>query len=270
MNKSKENIEVKDFWEKYSCGEKLYLNSTHKEGYSDQSKIRYSLEPYILNFLKFNLASNSKVLEIGVGLGADHQQIAEQGYQMYGIDLTQRAIDHTKNRFFQFNLCSNLSVSNAEKLNFQDNFFDAIYSWGVIHHSIYPEQIISEIHRTLKKRGTAKIMLYHKYSIVMFMLWLRYGLFKGKLFMSLLDISKKYLESPGTKVYTRKEVNNLFIEFSRIKTNIVLSHADLLDSDVGQRHRGKLLKFAKFIWPRKLVRLFLRQFGLFMLITVEK
>ena len=44
------------------------------------------------------------VLEIGVGLGADHQLFAEAGSRLTGIDLTERAIDHVRRRFEAFGL----------------------------------------------------------------------------------------------------------------------------------------------------------------------
>lgn len=41
MVTSKED--VRDFWDKASCGEKLYLEGVDLEGFSKQSKIRYEL-----------------------------------------------------------------------------------------------------------------------------------------------------------------------------------------------------------------------------------
>tara|TARA_B100000989_G_C19497794_1_gene452863 strand:- start:161 stop:967 length:807 start_codon:yes stop_codon:yes gene_type:complete len=265
-----QQIDVKKFWEEYSCGEKLYLDSSHLKGYQDHEKKRYELEPYIIDFLKFDLQKTDNVLEIGVGLGADHKHIVKQGYKTYGIDLTQRAIDHTKNRLFQEKLTSNLSIGNAENLKFPDNFFNGIYSWGVIHHSPNPIKAISEIHRVLKPGGTLKIMLYHKYSIVIFMLWIRYALMRFNPFLSFSQVSSSYLESPGTKVYTKSEIREMFKNFRRIEIDIVLSHGDLLNSNVGQRHRGIILQLGKFFLPRKLIRRFFNSNGLFMLINIKK
>ena len=35
---------VRDYWDKASCGEDLYLSSTSREGYRKQAKARYRLE----------------------------------------------------------------------------------------------------------------------------------------------------------------------------------------------------------------------------------
>jgi SAM-dependent methyltransferase len=54
---------------------------------------------------------------------------------------------------------------NAEKIEFEDNTFDIVFSHGVIHHSPAITDIIKEIYRVLKKDGNAIIMLYHKNSL---------------------------------------------------------------------------------------------------------
>ena len=54
---------------------------------------------------------------------------------MCGIDLTERAIENTKTRLKLFGLESSLRVGDAEQLEFNDNSFEVVYSWGVIHHS---------------------------------------------------------------------------------------------------------------------------------------
>lgn len=268
MYSKKEN--VKDFWDTASCGEDLYLKGFSREDYINHSKKRYALEPEILDLGQFQEFRNKKTLEIGVGLGADHQLIAESGAKLYGIDLTPRAISHTQRRFALMHLSSHLQVADAEDLPFEDNTFDTVYSWGVLHHSPNTSKAIQEVRRVLKKGSIAKIMIYNKYSIVGYMLWLRYGLMKGKPYLTLDEVYDKYLESPGTKAYSRKEVPRLFNGFEIISINTPLGHGDLLTSDAGQRHRGVLLNIAKKIWPRKLIRLFLPQHGLGMMIKCKK
>lgn len=179
---------VKSFWEDSSCGEKLFLEGFSKDDYLSQSRIRYELEPEILSFSQFETFKDKKTLEIGVGLGSDHMLLAQSGAILTGIDLTERAIGHTKRRFELLGLDSNLLRADAENLPFEDDTFDMIYSWGVIHHSPNTPQVVDEMHRVLKDRGICKIMIYHKMSLMGFMLWLRYGLFAFKPFISLNDI----------------------------------------------------------------------------------
>lgn len=263
-------IAVKDFWEEASCGEELYLSGFSAKDYLEHSEKRYELEPEILDFAKFDSFKDLKTLEVGVGLGADHQKLAEAGAKLHGIDLTERAINHTKRRFELIGLSSLLQVADAEKLPFEDNSFDAVYSWGVIHHSPNTTGALQEIFRVLKPGGFAKIMIYHKYSIVGFMLWLRYGLFRFKPFIPWKELYGTYLESPGTKAYSKKEAISLFENFNIISISTPVNHADLLTSDVGQKHRGIVLRVAKFLWPRMLIRTFFPMNGLEMLIHCAK
>jgi SAM-dependent methyltransferase len=261
---------VRDFWNKASCGENLYLSTTDKAGYVAQSTERYRLEPFILTFADFESAKDKKVLEIGVGLGADHQRFAEAGADLHGIDLTERAVEHTAQRLELFGLSSRLAVGDAENLAFHDESFDWVYSWGVLHHSPDTPRAIQEVFRVLKKGGIAKVMIYHKWSMVGMMLWLRYALLAGKPWRSLQSVYAEHLESPGTKAYSIAEARQLFDDFIDVRISTPLGHGDLLESDVGQRHRGLALTLAKKLWPRWFIRRFLPGAGLFMMVEARK
>ncbi len=174
MNSEKEK--VKDFWNNASCGEELYLKDFTMNDYQFQADKRYELEP-IKEFAEFKFFKNLKTLEIGVGLGADHQQLAENGAILTGVDLTERAIGHTKRRFELFGLHSILSVADAENLPFENESFEAVYSYGVLHHTPNTQKAFDEVYRVLKPGGMAKVLIYNKYSLIGLMLWLRYALF---------------------------------------------------------------------------------------------
>lgn len=262
--------DVKSFWNEASCGEALFLEGFSKEDYLKHSKIKYELEPEILEFAEFSKFKDKKTLEIGVGLGSEHQKLAEAGAILYGIDLTPRAIDHTKRRFELLNLKSVLQVMDAENISFENESFDAVFSWGVIHHSPNTPKVIDHIYRILKPGGFAKIMIYHKYSLIGYMLWIRYGLLALRPFRSLQYIYHHYLESPGTKAYSYKEAKVLFNKFKIISIESPLGHGDLLTSEAGQRHKGTLLSIARKIWPRWFFKLFMPNSGLSLMITLEK
>ena len=266
--------DVRNFWDKASCGE-IYAEGQDglKQQYAAQAKARYTLEPYLAEFAQFPTAKGKDVLEIGVGMGADHQQLAlAEPKSLHGIDLTPRAIEHTTARFSILGLKSTLSVGNAEKLDFKDQSFDLVYSWGVIHHSPDTQAACDEIFRVLRKGGTAKIMVYHRYSIVGLLLWIRYGLLKGKPFRSLSYIYHHYLESPGTKAYTVAEAKHMLAKFEAVEVKAILCLGDLLDGEVGQRHQSTILNVLKKIWPRSLIKAVSApfNFGLFLLITARK
>jgi ubiquinone/menaquinone biosynthesis C-methylase UbiE len=261
---------VQEFWDRAACGEELYLANQQREGYSAQARRRYELEPVIVQFAEFEAAAGQRVLEIGVGLGADHQRYAEAGARLWGIDLTERAVAHTRRRLTLFGLDSALSTGDAEHLPFPADEFDSVYSWGVLHHSPDTPRAVAEVHRVLRPGGVARIMIYHKWSLVGYMLWIRYALLRLRPWMSLRQVYARYLESPGTKAYSVPEARRMFAAFSSVQIHTSLTHGDLLESDAGQRHRSAVLSLARAIWPRQLLRRYAPSHGLFMLIRAVK
>ena len=261
---------VRDFWNDAACGEKLLLPSFDLEGFKAQSAERYRLEPYIIPFADFAASTERGVLEIGLGLGADHERFARAGAKLYGIDLTPHAVEVTRRRLAMQGLVSDLRVGDAEALPFPEGSFDVVYSWGVIHHSPNTAQAAREILRVLKPGGSFRVMVYQTWSLVGLMLWLRYGLGRGKPFTSMAEIYATHLESPGTKAYTCREAAQLFAGASGVVTRVELTHGDLLESGAGQRHEGRVLAIARLIWPRWLLRRVAGRFGLFLLMSGTK
>lgn len=261
---------VRDFWDEASCGELLYLPGVTREEYDAQARTRYRLEPFIDDFARFEESEGLDVLEIGVGLGADHQRFAKSKSRLHGIDLTDRAIEHTRRRLDLFGLHSELRVGDAENLPWPDNSFDIVYSWGVLHHSPNTKEAIKQVWRVLRSGGEARVMIYYTWSLVGLMLWVRYALLTFRPWLSLTNIYAIHLESPGTKAYTISEAQKLFSAFSEVKIKTVLTHGDLLSSKAGQRHGGILLTMARLLWPRWLFRKFFPDNGLFMMITAVK
>jgi ubiquinone/menaquinone biosynthesis C-methylase UbiE len=261
---------VHDFWNAASCGEALYIDPSAADRYERQARIRYELEPCIPEFADFQNSGGKRVLEIGVGLGADHQQFAQSGANLFGIDLTEKAIEHTRSRLTSLGLQSQLSVGDAEALPFSDESFDLVYSWGVLHHSPDTAQAIREVHRVLVPGGTARVMIYHRWSMIGLMLWIRYALLRLAPWRTLQSVYAEHLESPGTKAYSISDARKLFAQFRDVRIQTILTHGDLLTSAAGQRHQGVLLNLARMIWPRGLIKLLTPWAGLFMLIDAKK
>lgn len=263
--------EVKRFWNEKSCGEIYAVGRSETEYYESESKSRYELEPYIRDFAKVHEGKDKDVLEIGVGMGTDHAEWAKAcPKSLTGVDLTPRAIEHTEKRFALLGLASELREADAEQLPFDDNSFDLVYSWGVLHHSPNTPQAVKEVYRVLRPGGVTRIMIYHKHSLTGYMLWMRYGLLTGHPFTSLQDIYFNYLESTGTKAYSVDEAKEMFFPFSKVSAEVQLSFGDLLEGEVGQRHGGVLLSTAKKLWPRKLLRVLFKNHGLMLLIEAQK
>ena len=264
-------VQLRDYWQASPCGEIYGQGEELQERLERHRLERYRLEPYIFDFAKFEEGAGRDVLEIGVGMGADHLEWARnRPRSLTGVDLTPAAIAYTRSRLSQQGLTSDLRVGDAEALPFPDASFDIVYSWGVLHHSPDTPKAISEALRVLRPGGIARVMIYHTYSITGYMLWFRYALMQGRPFRSLTDIYSEHLESPGTKAYTKVEAAEMFRGVRSAAINVILGSGDLLEGSAGQRHQGALLTIAKRIWPRKLIRTFLPGHGLFLTIEAVK
>ena len=264
---------VREFWDAQACGE-VYAGGAVlplPDQLEAQANARFSLEPYLEPFARFREGRGQEVLEIGVGMGADHLRWAQhEPKRLVGIDLTSRAVQFTRSRLRQHGLRPELLIGNAELLPFADNSFDIVYSWGVLHHSPRTDKALGEVYRVLRPGGQARIMIYHRPSVVGLMLWARYALLAGHPRRTLTDIYAEHMESPGTKGYTLAEAERMLASFREVHTQVQLSFGDLLLGAAGQRHQGLLLSAARRLWPRWVVQRFLSKLGLALLIDARK
>lgn len=261
---------VRGFWDESSCGEIYAEGDSLRRQFETHATARYALEPYIRAFAGFDGLAKD-VLEIGVGMGADHVEWARSGTRsLVGIDFTPRAVDWTAKRLACEGHAGRLLVADAENLPFGDGSFDVVYSWGVLHHTPDTQRCFEEVLRVLRPGGQARIMIYHRPSIVGYMLWARYALAAGHPRRSLSDIYAQHLESPGTKGFTIEEGRELAAGFSSAQVWSELGFGDLLQGEVGERHRGPLLEIATWLWPRSLIRRVLPHQGLMLLIKAVK
>jgi ubiquinone/menaquinone biosynthesis C-methylase UbiE len=125
---------------------------------------RYRVQPWMHQTFHFSLSRGQRVLEVGVGAGTDHVQFARAGADLTGIDLTPRSVELTRMRLEQEGFEPRVSVMDAEKLEFPDNSFDVVYSFGVLHHTSSAERAFCEVRRVLRPGGRFIGGLYNRHS----------------------------------------------------------------------------------------------------------
>jgi len=159
--------EVEQFWNDNPCGLETGKNPDKKIYFKEVEQYRYKVShlKYILEIENFPNYKNKDVLEIGSGVGIDGLQFVKNGAKYSGINIDNTSTQITKEVFRLFNHTGRFYKMNAEMLEFPDNSFDHIYSFGVIHHSPNTEKIVSEMYRVLRPGGTITIMVYNKSSI---------------------------------------------------------------------------------------------------------
>ncbi len=242
-----------------------------REFYDAHARERYNLEPWIRPFARFDEGAGLRVLEVGVGMGADYLEWLKAGADAYGIDCTPRAVAHTERRCGLNGFTPKVSVADAETLPFSDDSFDLVYSWGVVHHSPDTAACFREIARVLRPGGRARVAIYHLHSWGVGLIWARNGLLRGKP-LGPRRIVADYMESPGTKLYTVREAESkLCAPFSRIlEIRTQLGLGDLLTMKPSARYSDRFSQFVFKVYPRWLIRRLGHRFGGYLLIECAK
>ena len=193
------NKYIKDFWENNPVGENLIIKeldwNKHFQKYDDY---RYKTESHILFELDKIDFKEKKVLEIGIGQASDSEQIIKRGGKWNGLDLTEASIERAKMRFKIKKLkFEEIKLGSCTKIPWPDNYFDLIYSHGVLHHVPEIKLAQEEISRVLKSEGKLIIMLYNKISLNYY---LSISVIRrlGLLFIFLLNHLKLYTPSENT------------------------------------------------------------------------
>ncbi|MFN5516617.1 MAG: class I SAM-dependent methyltransferase [Cyanobacteriota bacterium] len=247
-------INTKNHWSESPCGSNYSGSEPYTEKYFNEIEShRYETHPWILKSIESFDIKNKKVLEIGLGVGTDHLNLARQGAEMYGIDLTKKCVEVTGNRLKIFGLQSYLVNGDAENLPFEEEVFDFVYSFGVIHHSPDTQKIIDEVHRVLKPGGKCFITVYNKNSI--FFWWTTYlynFLWKKSYKKRTLTQQISLIEYPNNsedmiiRLYNPNEFRVMFSSFSTIKCyvkQLLFSDIAIIDRIFKDDHPNKFLSF---------------------------
>jgi 2-polyprenyl-3-methyl-5-hydroxy-6-metoxy-1,4-benzoquinol methylase len=113
------------------------------------------------NVIPFDLLPGKNVLEIGCGMGLHTELMIRAGANVTSVDISSTSVDATLRRTSLKGLISDVRQMDASSLEFADESFDFVWSWGVIHHSSYTGRIVKEIHRVLRPGGETRVMVYN-------------------------------------------------------------------------------------------------------------
>ncbi len=250
---------VRDHWEQETCGTRYGESVDRLLYFREIRQTRYELEPYISSFARFPEAAGKDVLEIGVGAGSDFFGWCQHARHATGVDLTDASIALTAERLHLEGVPADrytLQTADAEALPFPDASFDIVYSWGVLHHTPRTDRAYRETLRVLKPGGTMRTMIYHTPCWAGLMLYLLYGLAKGRPGLSMRQAIYQHLESPGTKAYTCREAHELAdgAGYTSVETSTRLGPGDRLTIKPSDKYQSWPFKLAWALWPRPVIR----------------
>ncbi|MFH0949397.1 MAG: class I SAM-dependent methyltransferase [Candidatus Aenigmatarchaeota archaeon] len=125
--------------------------------YKEKGEIQTWVSDIVKNSIELLKKRNAKkVLDLCFGTGRHTVFLAENGFDVYGIDISKTGKAITERKIKEKNLKNiHLKIADMHDIPFDNNFFDAIIAVHALPHNtlVGLKQTISEMERTLKPNG---------------------------------------------------------------------------------------------------------------------
>jgi ubiquinone/menaquinone biosynthesis C-methylase UbiE len=115
-----------------------------------------------------NLEKGAKVLELGFGAGQMAKRMLDQGYEYYGIDISQVLAGAASDRCEEYvkKESAHFMVGSIEKdFNLESEMFDAVLVCGALQYLGKPQNCFKEVSRVLKNNGSFIVCQANMYSL---------------------------------------------------------------------------------------------------------
>lgn len=263
---------VQVFWDRNPCNIRHSPAKVGTKKYFDEvEKRKYFIEPHIPKFAQFEKWKGKKVLEIGCGIGTDTINFARAGANVTAIELSRKSLNLAEKRAKVYGLEKRIKfyLANAEELSKVVSVepYDLIYSFGVIHHTPYPEKVIKEIKKYTHENTLIKLMIYHRYTWKVLWILLKFG--KGA-YWKLDKLIAKYSEaatgSPVTYIYSKNQAQKLLKGFKIL--NISVDHIFPYSIPEYTKYRYKKVWYFRYL-PKEFFRWLEKHFGWHILISAK-
>src|SRR5262249_53152933 len=123
------------YWDATPCDSETSALPLGSQGYFGEiERKRYAHQGHVLEFLNQIDWRGKTVLEIGTGVGTDARQLISRGAAYDGINIDEGSCALTRRALAAFDLPGRVQQMDATAMHFADGTFDAVYSFGVLHH----------------------------------------------------------------------------------------------------------------------------------------
>lgn len=221
---------VREFWNERPCNIRHSSKPLGTREYYDEVEARkYLVESHIPRFADFPRWEGKKVLEIGCGIGTDTISFARAGAHVTAVDLTEKSLAVARRRAEVFGVTDRVRFlqANAEKLSdsLPPERYDLIYSFGVLHHTPRPGDVLDQLHHYAGPDTTVKIMVYNRWSWKVLWLLVVHGKFR---FWNLDDLIATHSEAqtgcPVTHSYSRAQARQWLARHGFETTEVTVDH----------------------------------------------
>lgn len=106
---------------------------------------------FIAENLKKEIPENGRVLDVGCGNGVISRHLGQFGYDVLGIDISQKTIDVARSKNTLPNV--RFEAISAEALTAAGEKYDAVICSEVLEHLDHPEKLLRVIYDTIKDNG---------------------------------------------------------------------------------------------------------------------
>lgn len=259
MNKLPSIETVAEYWDRRPCNVRhSAAEPGSKQYFEEVEQRRYFVEPHIPAFADFRRWQGCRVLEIGCGIATDGANFARAGAAYTGVDVSAKSLELARRRFEVFQLAGDFMQANAEELpsSLDTASFDLVYSFGVIHHTPRPGDVVRQIRRVIESDGEFRLMLYAKDS------W------KAAMIEAGLDQPEAQSGCPIALTYTRQQVHDLLEPAGFRIVSITQEHIFPYVVENYVQYEYKLQPWFAAM-PRDMFRALERRFGWHLLVVAK-
>lgn len=202
--------QVRDYWNSRPCNIRhSTLPVGTKEYFEAVAERKYFVEYHISGFAEFERWKDKRVLEVGCGLGTATVSFALAGAEVTAVDMSTESLALARQNAETRGVADRVTFveADAEELTkyVEPEPYDLVYSFGVIHHTPYPERAICEMRRFLEPGGELKLMVYNRWSAKVMRIVLEDG--QGRFWRHerlVANASEAQSGCPVTYTYTRR------------------------------------------------------------------